>query len=199
MTNLIKSPELMGSIGQQLESIKNPPPPPDSSDTVFIVDCSGSMSSLVQGREKIEHAKNALKSANATNIILFGVYNPESELRANWGTIDELCTPGSTPMDDGFEFLRLSGKKFKTIICISDGEPNSKHSAMNEAKKLGQRIESVYIGEPGDSGSKFMSQLCSETGGQSFDIDNNQVNFGGLIAEKVTLLIGGKQETTIEL
>jgi Mg-chelatase subunit ChlD len=199
MNELIKGQESISSISKELELIKNPPPPPDTSDTVFIVDCSGSMGSLVQGKPKIDHAREALKSANAVNIILFGVWNPEAHLYAKWGTIDDLCTPGSTPMDHGFKFLAMSGKKFKTIICVSDGEPNSKDSALSEAKKLGQRIESVYIGEPGDDGSRFMSSLCKETGGQSFDIDNNQVNFGGLISEKVTLLIGGKQESTIEL
>ena len=170
------------SISQQLQILKK------QTGVVYICDVSGSMSSYLQGKEKIEHLRTVLQTVNATNILCFASIcqwiTSVGEL-----TLAQLNCGGGTLMYYAFEEIVRSGKKFKTYICISDGETSGEERTIQSAKMIRHPIETIYIGNEGDQGSKFMARLAKETGGQSQVADVNNPDFGGLLEKQVTLLL----------
>jgi hypothetical protein len=71
------------------------------------------------------------------------------------------------------------------FIVISDGQPDSESRALAAAAKFTTRIDTIFIGPPGDPGEVFLAQLAAACRGQSMNIKTAQ------IAEKVERLMLG--------
>jgi len=83
---------------------------------------------------------------------------------------DEVPEPfGGTPLAEAIQFARDNGAG--RLVVISDGGPNDQSRAMETAAVFGGRIDVVYIGMPGDYGSKILIELAEKSGGTQFEGD----------------------------
>lgn len=157
---------------------------------VFILeDASGSMS----GEGKMEQAKKgALEFAQArtklgdeVGLVTFGLYPeiflpPTNQIIGQFSeTIDRLEACGGTPLHSAIETARkylVERKNRRTMMIITDGQPNSVERALAEAQiAKDQGIEILVIGTP-DAPKQFMDQLASS--GNSEQVGNNMLGEG---------------------
>ena len=128
------------------------------SDTVFLLDVSGSMSAKVGKERKIDHLRNVMESYPTATKFCFSddVYDDK-----------DIPEPSnSTDLAKGFRYLRNTGLKPKRVVLVSDGEPNDEYSALNAAKEVALPIDIIFIGDKGSRGERFMEKLASASGGK---------------------------------
>ena len=58
---------------------------------------------------------------------------------------------GSTDMAAGLKFVKVADDCELKIIIVSDGDPDSKNQALNEASKFKTQIDAIYCGKEGGS------------------------------------------------
>jgi hypothetical protein len=139
----------------------------DNEERVVLKDTSGSMGGYTDGNEKrkIDALRDLDKDLKDQGYRYKSVVFGETvELR------DDIPEPaGGTPLT---EALRLAREhKPGRVIVISDGIPDSPHSALDAARELGCPIDCFYVGPLGNAGQAFMKELADVTKGTSFTGD----------------------------
>lgn len=157
-------------------------------DVVFLLDCSGSMSSLVEGKPAIDHLRKAV-----------GPYLADVPVISFHSSVvhDEIVDPtGSTAMHLAFEECKRHYAP-KRVVVVSDGCPDSKNLATISALALGCPVDILYIGQPNDFGEVFLRELSSSTGGRQLTTSTLVSGFGGLLAENLRLLVDSRPESGV--
>ena len=92
---------------------------------------------------------------------------------------------GGTDLTAALRYIKIADEiPDMRIIVISDGEPNNELTALAEASRFQNRIDTIYIGPETESlGRDFLSQLASRSGGKP--IQSAAEN----ISQDVTLLL----------
>ena len=91
---------------------------------------------------------------------------------------------GSTDMAEGLKFVKVADDCGIKIIIVSDGDPDSRNQALNEASKFTTQIDAIYCGKEGGPGQLFLQKLVNQTGGQFFTSAEP-----GMIGEGIELLL----------
>lgn len=150
-------------------------------DVGFLLDLSGSMNGMLpDGKRAIDHLKETVTKLRIPKHNYFGFANfcVQGEM--------ELGIAGySTNLAGAFQYLRASEYKFKKLVLISDGMPNSPELAIQEGKKLGIPVDIIYTGEKDTDGERFMEKLALETQGSSVTV----MGTAAMIAEKIIHLL----------
>lgn len=134
--------------------------------TVFLLDCSGSMSESVDGRSKILHLEGVMRDYQARKVgFSDSVFAWQQGIRP----------AGNTDM--ALAFRHLQSQKPEKVVMISDGCPNDEDGAIKEAVALHVPVNIVYIGEKGDRGEAFMKRLAIITGGKTFTAETHNPQF----------------------
>jgi hypothetical protein len=181
------SNELMRTMNKSLEvkSLKDLVRARTSENPVLLVDTSMSMgATLHNGKTRIQGLREVvagLMAKRPTTMIAFG-YAPTSNVEQEQshpldpvfgkvGFVTEVpdAKGGGTPLAEGIAFARQNG--FARAVIISDGMPNDRAAAMEEARQFGGQIDVIFVGNPGEPGSLFLDGLASATGGRRFEGD----------------------------
>lgn len=72
---------------------------------------------------------------------------------------------GGTNLTGGLRFVRKASEAGIPVIVISDGAPDSRNTALDEAKKFPTKIDCIFIGPSGDAGEVFLKELAAASGG----------------------------------
>lgn len=135
--------------------------------TIFLLDCSGSMSESVDGRSKILHLEDVMRDYQAVRKVGFSdsVFAWQQGIRP----------AGNTGM--ALAFRHLQSQKPEKVVLVSDGCPDNEEDAIHEAVALHIPVNIVYIGEKGDRGEAFMQRLATATGGKTFTAETHKPQF----------------------
>lgn len=141
-------------------------------DAVIIVDTSGSMAAHDSrgGKSRYEVAceeLRALQSSLPGKLALISFSD------------DCLFCPNGIPHNYGcgtnlaraLKFAKIADVTGIRFIVISDGEPDSKKSALNVAKTFRAKIDTIYVGPEGGSGQDFLRKLAQASGGTGVTAD----------------------------
>ena len=74
----------------------------------------------------------------------------------------------TTNLTGALEYVRVADAiPDMHFIVISDGEPNDESSALSEARKFRNKIDTIYVGpESGRAGREFLQKLAKASGGE---------------------------------
>lgn len=133
---------------------------------VLLLDVSGSMAELVEGKRKIDHLREALRQFADVKKVSFSGRIWENEVPE---------PQSNTDMAMGFRHLQSSLPR--SVILVSDGLPDNPEGAIYEAKLLNVPINVLYIGTGGDRGEAFMKRLARETGGREVTVETAVPDF----------------------
>lgn len=138
-----------------------------------LVDCSSSMSAgnkMLQAKEgSLGFAINAITKRYLVGLVKFDttaelLLEPQQEIESMRSIIEKMNATGSTNMSDAIQITRnkLTDKSNKRVICIvTDGEPDNKIAALNEANKAKQMgIDIMTIGTD-DADKEFLENLAT--------------------------------------
>lgn len=176
----------LGSGG--LRSLRDLVKKADLDGSMLLLDCSGSMSEVIAtGEKKIEALRAVVADVRSSvNVpgIAFGPYPGVVPL------VDQIPEPaGGTPMHAAIEHAK--NQKKKHLVVISDGVPDSTVAALEQAKQFmqngGTRIDAIYIGNDGDPGAKFMTELATLGGGSQSVTDMKDQK---LLGQQIKGLLG---------
>lgn len=152
-----------------------------ASETVMLLlDTSSSMLDVMRnGRSRIAALRDVvrdIRSAGDVPMIAFG-----GPFDAQVRFVDEVPEPlGGTPLAEAIAFAKQYGAN--RLVVISDGAPNLPDHAMSEAQAFGGRIDVVFVGNPGETGSLFLDALAKVTGGTRLEGDLADVKkLGGAV------------------
>jgi len=189
----------------EIKSLKDLVRAKTNENSVLLIDVSSSMNAHMRnGKTRIQGLREVvtgLQAKKPTTMIAFGL-NPNRasydstglEHDASWlegKDVDFVDTVpdayGGTPLAKAIDMAGENG--FGRVVVISDGEPNPYPSPMDAARRFGGRIDVIFVGDPGDPGSKFLDELAKTTGGQRFEGDLSDVKE---ITGAVIGLLGGE-------
>jgi len=130
--------------------------------SLLLVDCSGSMADLIEGSarkiDKLRRVVETLKQTHPVPIAAFGLNSGVVEL------VELIPEPqGLTPLHNAIRFGRV--QEANHLVIVTDGEPDSREAALEEARRFGGPIDVFFVGREGASGAAFCAQLARLTGG----------------------------------
>jgi len=152
-------------------------------EVFLLIDTSLSMAGdpIVHLREVVS---NIQKVGHVPMIAFGGPYDAQVRF------VDVVPEPdGGTPLHLAIPLAKEYGAG--RVVVISDGAPDLKQECLDQAKQFGGRIDVVFIGQPGDSGEKFLRELAALTGGTQMTGDIADIK---LITSKVIGLLEGGVE-----
>jgi len=180
-------------LGGAVRSLRDLVKKADADGALLLVDCSGSMGSvLATGERAIDALRQVVADVRLTVAVpaaAFGLRDGQTRY------VDEIPDPcGGTPLHQAIEFGRLEQKSH--LVVISDGMPDSPSEAMVQAKLFKGKIDAIYVGDDGGPGAAFMAELAKSTGGSGTvkDLtDQKQLttHIKGLLGEGSTPAGGG--------
>lgn len=153
---------------------------------VFLLDVSGSMSDIVDGKPKIAHLREVMQDHQSNRKISFSGHVWENQIPE---------PQSNTDMALGFRHLQTVMPKPTVIVLISDGLPDSPEAAIQEALVLHIPVNIIYIGEKGDEGEAFMKKLASLTGGREFTAEPAKQQFAQQLRAGIAGLLPAGKET----
>jgi len=136
-------------------------------DAIVLVDTSGSMADS-DGLQKSRYERACLELAGV-----------QASLPGKVAVIsfsdDVMFCPGGTPFNYGgstrlanaLSFIRVADVPDMKFIIISDGQPDDEETALKEARKFVNKLDTIFIGREGGYGQKFLQQLAQASGGQA--------------------------------
>lgn len=131
-----------------------------SADAIILVDVSGSMGGTPYEQACAELKKLQADLPGKVAVIAFAdrpEFAPSGRPRYIGSGTDLARALGFVHVADG------CGIRF---IVISDGYPNDADAALKQARKFQSRIDTIFVGTPGDAGEAFLKQLAAASGGQ---------------------------------
>lgn len=140
-------------------------------DSFLLMDCSGSMN------EGLRNGKTRLQGLREVVADIRKEFEPQMiAFSGQWaegscfvvGDVPQTAG-GGTPLSEAIVFAKENGAK--RLVVVSDGIPNDPQGTLETARRFGGRIDVVFVGNPGESGSAFLDQLASLTGGSRFEGD----------------------------
>lgn len=147
-------------------------------ETWLLLDVSGSMGQVVDGKMKLEHLKEAVSDFPTAQILSFS--------HTVWEGTIPTHPQSNTDMTLGFQ--TVARKNPKRIILISDGLPDDPTSALESARALSCPVDVIYIGHGGDEGEAFMKLLASQTGGTQVTADTAMPEFQKALTDNIRRL-----------
>lgn len=165
-----------------------------SENTVFMVDYSGSMLSIVENVPKYSHVASMLATVCATNMIAFSSGAKRCNSISDYSRLatDEA---GGTNLSNAFEHLIKSSDLhpgLKKIIIISDGETSYAEECYKLAKQIyttfGCTIDSILIGNS-SMGKKILDNITKIGHGQSVSLEEKEGLGKVLLLTTQTLLL----------
>ena len=129
-------------------------------NTLFLLDVSGSMDEKVDRVKKIDSLREVMRRYPDAKKICFSTYVDEY--------VDIPEPSGSTDLTQALKFIKSNYSTYKRIVLVSDGEPNNRKHAKEAASELSLPIDIIFIGKKGDEGERFMEELALTTNGQHF-------------------------------
>ena len=158
-------------------------------DCVILFDVSGSMFCKDKsGKSRYDRGVEELKSLQASMPGKIALIQFAGTPEFVPGGMPYSMGSGNTNLTQALKYIRIADVPDMSFILISDGEPDNERSALEEAKKFQNRIDTVYIGDADDGGSKFMKRLAKASGGSAIDSAAEHIS-----AEVKTLLLGTGQ------
>lgn len=155
-----------------------------SCDCVILIDVSGSMDSRDGGnRTRFDRACDELRKLQAALPGKIAVVQFSSKVQFMPGGMP-VFENGGTDLTTGLEFIRAADVPDMRFVVISDGEPNNEITAMAEARKFSNRIDTVFIGSEDGYGREFLQRLASESGGSAIKTASENIK------SEVMLLLG---------
>ncbi len=128
-------------------------------DSILLLDTSGSMDEQVEGKRLIDHLKLAVEE-------YIGEYEMvEFNDRARAVTdVSHLQAQGMTALLRGLELCKQMGASH--VMLVSDGHPNCGHEEESIQYCIRNKIKvsSMFIGNSG-AGLEFKNKISNETGG----------------------------------
>lgn len=185
--------DLERKLGGGLRSLRDIVKKADLDGSMLLLDCSGSMSEVIAtGEKKIEALRSVVADVRSSVNVPATAFGPYPGVMP---VLDQIPEPGGgTPMHAAIEHARNSKKTH--IVVISDGVPDSAPATLEEAKKFmaagGTRIDAIFIGNDGDAGAKFMTELATLGGGSQSVTDMKDQK---LLGQQIKGLLGGGQPT----
>lgn len=73
---------------------------------------------------------------------------------------------GGTNLAGALRFVQPADGTGMRLIVISDGYPDDADAALQAARGFTSRIDTIYIGQPGSAGERFLARLAAASGGQ---------------------------------
>jgi hypothetical protein len=136
-------------------------------DTIIIIDTSGSMEIVDPGctSSRYDRACSELAKLQKSLPGKIGVINFSSVAIFCPGGRPELLA-GGTNLARALKFVHVADNCGISFIVISDGQPDSEHEAMQEARTFKSAISCIHIGQEGGEGSRFLRDLAAASGGK---------------------------------
>lgn len=170
-----------------------------NADTVIIVDTSGSMGardevpSMFGSPERRSAGGGLTRYQRACDELAQLQGSLEGRIAVIAFSSSTVFCPDGTPLNLGggtdlasaLEFVQVADGVVERFIVISDGWPDDAEAAIKIASTFTTRIDTIFIGPPGDAGEAFLRRLAAACRGQSMNIKTAQ------IAEKVERLMLG--------
>jgi hypothetical protein len=130
--------------------------------SLLLLDVSGSMDGLVEGTarkiDKLRNVVDTLLQTHPVPMAAFGISGSGVEL------VERIPEPsGLTPLHKAIAFGRV--QEANHLVVVTDGEPDSKEAAFEEARKFGGPIDVFFVGVAGAPGAAFCAELARRTGG----------------------------------
>jgi hypothetical protein len=132
--------------------------------TLFLLDISGSMDSLMEGKHKIDHLRDIMSKYPNAKMVCF------SSKVATINSAKHIPNPnGSTNLALALTYAKMEkDESIQRIVLVSDGEPDDKNLAFKAAESLALPIDIIFIGNKGTDAEVFMEQLAKVTNGNHF-------------------------------
>ena len=139
-----------------------------SVEMVILIDVSGSMACHDSrgGKSSYEVALEELAKLQANNPGKLGIIAFSSNPVFCPGGQPDLMG-GGTNLTGALDFAKVADTGDMRFVVISDGEPDDDTTALTRAQSYKGRIDTVYVGPEGGSGSEFMQLLAKRKGGMS--------------------------------
>jgi len=179
-----------GSLDELMEVANDKP--------MLLIDVSDSMNThittvtaegqRVQGDTRIEALRKVVTNIRGEVQVVMIAFGGESVTPRFVDNVP--AASGGTPLHLAIALAKEYGAT--RLVVISDGAPDMAEQSKEEARKLGGRIDVIYIGDPGGYGEDFLLELAALTGGTRFDgklSDPKQLGRG-----IIGLLTGGEDE-----
>ena len=134
-------------------------------ELVVLLDTSLSMSELDHSdKSRYERACDELRKLQAAN--------PGKIALISWSSEAEWCFGGiptfrgnSTDLAGALRFVKQVDNPYITFAIISDGEPDSEKDALEAARLMQGKINTVYVGPELGRGREFLARLASQKKG----------------------------------
>lgn len=143
-----------------------------SCSVIILVDTSGSMDTNDSrgGRTRYEVACDELATLQG---------NLPGKIAVISFSSDAIFCPNGQPtfigagtrMEQALQFAKIADLDGVRFILISDGEPDNGPETLNIAKTYKNKIDTIYVGPEGGSGSSFLARLAKASGGQTVTAD----------------------------
>ena len=157
---------------------------------IVLIDQSGSMADhdTSDGRSRFDVAESELRKIQELypGAVVVVEFSDHAQFLPN-GIPTRIGA--STNMIDALDWIKRAGADgLFEIVLISDGEPTSRNSWNAEeetlafARTLKGRINTIYIGEEGGEGYRFLQRLAATTGGREFEAPKPGELAPGIIA-----------------
>lgn len=154
----------------------------EQSDKIILLDFSGSMRGMFDGKELYKHLIDAVRGyEHEYTMIRF-----DNKARIIEHLESERAT-GGTNLTGALELAY--SKRAVEYIVVSDGLPDSRSSSLAYALDNKMKISTIFMGN-NPVGIEFMNELANMTGGKSSNV-KLLVGFGGLLEKTIKGLIEG--------
>lgn len=157
----------------------------EAETVMLLIDTSGSMLGSVGMKRRIDVLREVVASINPLPpmIAFGGPYDAQVRF------VDVVPEPdGGTPLHDAIPLAKSYGAT--RLVVISDGMPDLRDQCLIEARSFNGKIDVVFIGTEGDSGSVFLAELARITGGSRKEAGNILGDTKSLTSMVVGLLEG---------
>lgn len=187
MTNEIEQKQKVNKLDDMIEKKGGLYDALEQSDKIILLDFSGSMGRVYDGKELYQHLIDAVRAYEHEYMMIR--FDDEVSIIE---CLERQRTGGGTNLLDALKLARE--KESHESIVVSDGLPNlypdgDGNGCIKYAVDNRMKINTIFLGDnPG--GKEFMQKLASLTGGKSDDI-KLLAGFGGMLARTVKGLIEG--------
>jgi len=166
----------------------------NNNSTILVIDKSSSMNENVGSMTKWEHLIHAVNqhfNDDSHLCIAFSCGGITYLTKCLPSELNNVSPQGGTEMHYAFQYILENNlhEAYESIVVISDGETYGEDMTIQEAKKLGRKIDCIFIGHEKSDGWRFIRRLAKECDGKSDRVgaDKDEIK---LLGTKITGLLG---------